>query len=298
MEFGHLSPGELNQLTFKLPPDPPGNARVLASATGTAQTPKVFVGCAKWGRSEWVGKIYPKGTREKDFLEAYAKHFNSIELNATNYLFYKPEKIEEWVSKIHRPDFLFCPKAHRAVSFMGPSDKKAEFTELFFESITHFKQYLGPVYMTFNGKYNTAYQDYFFDYIQLFAKVWPLFVEQRDPAFFADNELQEQYYETLTDLGVGTVITDTAGRPDVLNIRLTMPKAFIRFVGNSLHASDFPRIHHWVERIRQWLDAGIKEVYFFLHMHDEGLSPEIARYAVDQLNKRCGLSLPPVVFVR
>jgi hypothetical protein len=40
------------------------------------------------------------------------------------------------------------------------------------------------------------------------------------------------------------------------------------------------------------------EVYFLLHMHQEGRSAEIARYAVDQLNKHCGLALPPVVFVQ
>ena len=77
---------------------------------------------------------------------------------------------------------------------------------------------------------------------------------------------------------------------------LTVPKAFIRYVGNSLHPTDYTRIDEWVARIGTWLNNGIKEVYFFMHMHDEALSPELSLYLVDKLNKECGLKLPRPVF--
>ena len=82
----------------------------------------------------------------------------------------------------------------------------------------------------------------------------------------------------------------------MLHMHLTIPKAFIRFVGNSLHPTDYPRIDHWAARFKKWLDAGIEEIYFFMHMHDEGLSPELTQYVVEQFNKKCGLDLPPVKF--
>jgi uncharacterized protein YecE (DUF72 family) len=96
---------------------------------------------------------------------------------------------------------------------------------------------------------------------------------------------------------MGAVITDTAGRQDVLHMQLTIPKAFVRFVGNSLHPSDYPRIDMWAKRLKQWIDAGIEEIYFFMHMHDEGLSPELTQYVVKKFNKVCGLDLPEVEFV-
>jgi hypothetical protein len=109
--------------------------------------------------------------------------------------------------------------------------------------------------------------------------------------------LKKRYYARLSELGIGTIITDAAGRRDVLHMRLTVPRAFIRFVGNSLHPSDFPRIDDWARRIKKWLDAGIDEIYFFMHMHDEGKSPELTQYVVQQFNKICKLGLKPVEFV-
>ncbi|HTM91367.1 MAG TPA: hypothetical protein VL095_03040, partial [Flavisolibacter sp.] len=74
-------------------------------------------------------------------------------------------------------------------------------------------------------------------------------------------------------------------------------KTFIRFVGNSLHKTDFPRIDAWVERMKYWLDSGIQEINFFMHMHDEATSPELTVYLVDKMNKTCGLDLIAPKFV-
>jgi len=98
-------------------------------------------------------------------------------------------------------------------------------------------------------------------------------------------------------LNVGYVITDTAGRRDCVHMYLTVPKAFIRFVGNSLDATDYTRIDSWVERIKYWLDNGLEELYFFMHMHDETYSPELSSYLVDKLNSSCGLSLQEPLFI-
>ena len=101
----------------------------------------------------------------------------------------------------------------------------------------------------------------------------------------------------MHSLNIGAVITDTAGRRDCAHMRLTVPKAFIRFVGNSLHPTDFPRIDEWVKRIKLWLDGGLSELYFFMHMHEEATSPELTVYLVDKLNKECGLNLKKPEFL-
>ena len=72
---------------------------------------------------------------------------------------------------------------------------------------------------------------------------------------------------------------------------LSLPKTFIRYVGNSLHASDYTRIDAWVDRMKRWLDSGMEELYFFMHMHDEATSPELTVYLVDKMNKELELDL-------
>jgi hypothetical protein len=78
---------------------------------------------------------------------------------------------------------------------------------------------------------------------------------------------------------------------------LTIPKTFIRYVGNSLHKTDFLRIDAWVKGMKYWLDNGIQEINFFMHMHDEATSPELTVYLVQKMNKVCGLNLTAPQFV-
>lgn len=295
MEFGELPIKELEKLKFKLPADPKGNAAVLKS--GKAKKQKVYVGCAKWGRKEWLGKIYPKGTREKDFLEEYGKHYNSIELNASSYKFPTPAQIEGWVSKIHTPGFKFCPKAHQSMSFAKTGENKARFTRDFINIIRSFGDMLGPVFITIKTSFKEVDLSEFAAWLATLPNDLDFFVELRDENFFANEKFKKTFFDTLRELEIGSVITDTSGRQDVLHMNLTIPKTFIRFVGNSLHASDYPRIDNWVGRIKKWLEAGIEEVYFFMHMHDEGKSPELSKYAIEQLNKKCRLDLPEIKFV-
>ncbi|HYV55142.1 MAG TPA: DUF72 domain-containing protein, partial [Chitinophagaceae bacterium] len=97
MEFGRVLEDELDKIDFKLPTDPLFNKQILEGKP--VENPKVYVGCAKWGRVEWLGKIYPPKTKEKDFLDQYVHHYNSIELNATHYKIYGPTGIQKWAAK-------------------------------------------------------------------------------------------------------------------------------------------------------------------------------------------------------
>src|SRR4249920_806391 len=114
MQFGSVEPEELNSIDFNLPKEPAINKTVLPGKKN--KDAKVYIGCAKWGRPEWVGKIYPEKTKEKDFLQYYVQHYNSIELNATHYKIYGPKAIEKWKEKAGSKDFLFCPKMYKGVT--------------------------------------------------------------------------------------------------------------------------------------------------------------------------------------
>src|ERR1043165_865757 len=97
MEFGRVPENELDTLNFSLPAEPVMNKKILSGKKNVHA--KVYIGCAKWGRPEWVGKIYPPKTREKAFLDHYIDHFNSVELNTTHYKVYGPKAIHKWAVK-------------------------------------------------------------------------------------------------------------------------------------------------------------------------------------------------------
>jgi uncharacterized protein YecE (DUF72 family) len=104
------------------------------------------VGCAKWGRKEWIGKIYAKGTSEKDFLKLYVDHFNSIELNATGYKIPTFEQAKVWADKAKNKDFLFCPKLVRFIVPNEDTVAQEKNVQLFIEAAKGFGNHLGPFF--------------------------------------------------------------------------------------------------------------------------------------------------------
>ena len=295
MEFGRVAESELNSIDFSLPKEPAFNKTILKGKP--VKNPKVYIGCAKWGRTEWVGKIYPPKTKEKDFLSHYVEHYNSIELNATHYKIYGALGIGKWAAKAAGKDFLFCPKMYQGVTHRGSLKGKDFITNEFFRGIVAFEKYLGPIFVQVSDAFSPKRKDELFAYLKSLPADLQFFLEVRHPDWFGKDAIREELFSTLKELNIGAVITDTAGRRDCAHMYLTVPKVFIRYVGNSLHATDYTRIDVWVKRMKYWLDKGLEELYFFMHMHDEATSPELTVYLVDKINAVCGLNLTKPTFI-
>ncbi len=295
MEFGRLAEEALEAVNFSLPTEPESNKKILQGSPN--KNAKVFLGCAKWGRPEWVGKIYPTKTKEKDFLQHYVNHYNAIELNATHYRIWGEAGIAKWAEKAKDKDFKFCPKMYQGVTHRGGLAGKEFITSEFFRGIVAFKEHLGPIFIQVSDSFSPNRKKELFDFLASLPKDIQFFLEVRHPGWFSKAEIFSAMQEELTALKMGIVITDTAGRRDCAHMHLTIPKAFIRYVGNSLHPSDYTRCDAWIQRMKYWLANGMEELYFFMHMHDEATSPELTVYLVDKMNKECGLSLLKPTFV-
>lgn len=297
MEFGRVKPEELPLVDFTLPPDPALTRAVLAAAKDIDPV-KVYVGCAKWGRKEWVGKIYPPKTKEANFLDEYVKHFDSIELNATFYNVYPAETIAKWKAKANsNPDFKFCPKFSQSISHIRRLKNADDVTTQFYEGIMAFGEKLGPVFLQLSDNYGPKNIADLRTYLQSLPKDVPVYLEVRHKEWYASQEANTELFAMLKELGVGSIITDASGRRDCVHMTLPTPHAFIRFVGNSLDKTDYQRVDEWVSRIKDWADQGLKSVWFFMHQHDERYSPELSDYVSVELNKALGTHLRRPVFI-
>jgi uncharacterized protein YecE (DUF72 family) len=286
MEFGRVP--ELDLIDFSLPQEPDDNKKILTGKI--AESPKIYVGCAKWGRKEWVGKIYPLKTKEKDFLKHYVKHYNSIELNATHYKVYGENGIRKWAEEAQGRDFVFCPKMYKGITHAGSFSTKQFIINEFFRGVVAFKDHLGPVFVQVSETFSPKRKIELFTFLETLPKDLQFFLEVRHPAWF-EKEEKKKLFDFLREHNWGIVITDTAARRDCAHMGLTVPKTFIRFVGNSLHQTDYTRIDEWVNRMKYWISQGLTELYFFMHMHEEATSPELTFYLVDKMNKELALNL-------
>jgi uncharacterized protein YecE (DUF72 family) len=304
MEFGRVDEQLLDTIDFSLPKEPAYNKTILKGKK--IKDAKVYVGCAKWGRTEWVGKIYPPKTKEKDFLQHYVEHYNCIELNATHYKVYGEAGIRKWAEKAKaRPDdpvgrgrdFKFCPKMYQGVTHRGSLKGKDFITNEFFRGIMGFEEHLGPIFIQVSDSFSPKRKEELFDYLKSLPKDLQFFLEVRHPDWFGNKQVFESMCSSLQQLNMGAVITDTAGRRDCAHMHLTVPKAFIRYVGNSLHKTDYTRCDAWVQRMKHWVQNGMEELYFFMHMHDEATSPELTVYLVDKMNAELELNLIKPKFI-
>ena len=292
MDFGRVSPAELERVDFNLPNDPKETALVLKAAK-SKKNPVFYFGCAKWGRKDWIGKLYPPKTKETDFLNWYAQYFNCLELNATFYKIPDEKIVAIWKEKAGK-DFMFSPKISSSISMN--LEKGKHYTDEFLKGISAFGDSLGPCFLQMHPNFSPAKIDILQSYLEWLPTDLELFVEVRHPDWFLGDNFTN-LAAMLKSAGKGFVITDTAGRRDVCHMCLTTPTAFIRFVGNSLHKTDYQRIDEWVERIDKWVKEGLTHLYFFMHQHEELHSPELIKYTIQQINERCGLDIPVPVYL-
>jgi len=297
MEFGRVTPGELLEVDFTLPADAALTIQTLKAALNDKPL-EVHVGCAKWGRKEWLGKIYPLKTKEANFLDEYIKHFDCIELNATFYNVYGPDTIKKWKDKAEsHPGFKFCPKFSQSITHIRRLKNADDITTSYYEGILAFGDKLGPLFLQLSDNYTPKSFPELKIYLESLPTDIPVFVELRHKDWFAIPENRDQVFELFRQLNIGAVITDASGRRDVVHMTLPTPHAFIRFVGNSLHKTDYTRVDEWVARIQQWQTQGLQSVWFFMHQHDERYSPELADYVVEQLNIKLGTQLVRPQFI-
>lgn len=297
MEFGRVTAEQLREVNFTLPPDSELTINTLKAAKGYGAL-QVHVGCAKWGRKEWLGKIYPLKTKEAGFLDEYVKHFDSIELNATFYQVYGPETIAKWKEKANsNPNFKFCPKFSQTITHMRRLKNAEELTTSFYEGIMAFGDKLGPLFLQLSDNFTPKSLPELTAYLEHLPKDIPVFLELRHKDWFAVKENRDAAFGMMHRLGIGAVITDASGRRDCAHMNLPTPHAFIRFVGNSLDRSDYLRVDSWVERIKQWSDMGLQSLWFFMHQHDERYSPELSDYVSEKLGDALSLQLHRPAFI-
>ncbi|HXI01273.1 MAG TPA: DUF72 domain-containing protein [Sphingobacteriaceae bacterium] len=298
MDFGKVPLTQLTDVDFTLPADPELTRTVL-NTKATAK-PEIYVGCAKWGRKEWVGMIYPEKTKEAKFLDEYVKHFNSIELNAVFYQMPRKEQMLGWRQKAEdaRSDFKFFPKIIRSISHLKRLKNADEETSTYLENISELGATLGPCFLQLSDNFGPKNFEILKSYLEALPVDFDLFTEVRHPEWFSDETARKNLFDLLHKLNKGAVITDASGRRDCVHMEMPTPHAFIRFVGNGLHPTDYHRIDEWIDRLKTWQEHGLKSIYFFLHQHDEKDTPILADYTIRKMNEVLGSNITPPQFLK
>lgn len=284
MKFGKVD--DPSKVDFKLPKTPVETFNLL-NKYPIAKDFKAYVGCAKWNKTDLKG-FYPKGT--KDELSYYANQFNSIELNATFYNSPSLEQVQKWKNKTST-EFKFFPKIPKSISHFSRLMNTEQKVLTFLDAITAFENNLGMIFLQLHENFSPKNLDRLKQFLSHFPKAYSLGVEVRHPDWFTDIHIFKDYCNLLENQHITNIIVDTAGRRDMIHLRLTTPIAFIRYVSANDN-SDEKRLDQWLDIIEDWKLNGLQELYFFIHQNTEIESPLIATSFIKKLNNRLGLDLP------
>lgn len=316
MDFGLIPDWKLKEVDFTLPPDGAQTEKTFANMHNIGDT-RFHLGCPKWGYDDWVGVLYPNKTKMADYLSAYQKHFNSIELNSTFYSIPTAGMIERWADVIENSDFIFLPKLSRIFTHIKRFDDTDRELEIYLEAVANFGSKLGPIFMQLGDNFGPNRFLTIEKFLRRLPSGYRFFVELRHEAWFNNLIARRQIFSLMAELEIGAIMTDAAGRRDVVHMELPIPEIFIRFVGNgsSRIEEDKERINSWVERIANWKIRGLEKVYFFIHQVEfnvtlsgnglgksikmsEGLATiSLAQYAIQQFNQHLDANLKPLTLL-
>ena len=294
MDFGKVPyQWQLDKISFDLPQEDERSSNLLLESrkkVALHSNPKVYIGCPIWGKKEWVGTVYPPKTSQRDFLKYYSQQLNTIELNTTFYRIPDVVTVERWRDLVPS-GFKFSPKIFQEISQFEILPNIPNLVHRFCNSVLHFDDHLGVSFLQLPPSFSPQKILILKRFFRLLPQGFQLAVEFRHPDWFHTGRLIDPAFELLAENGISTVITDVAGRRDVLHQSLTTRVAMIRFVGNALHPTDHQRIQTWIDRLGSWFAKGVEQVYFFVHEPEEVGTLELVDSLVDQLNKKFGLGL-------
>ena len=282
MKFGQVE--DPSQIDFTLPKDHLKTAEILKKNKKGLRN--ISIGCAKWNKTDLKG-FYPKGT--KDELTYYSTQFNSIELNATFYSLPSPEQVLTWKDKTPQ-HFKFFPKITNTVSHFRRLLNTTDVVTQFATSVLNFDEKLGMVFLQLHDNFKPKNYERLEKFVKEWPKEVPLAIEVRNTEWFENEEILEKYCHLLEENAITNIIVDTAGRRDMLHMRLTTPTAFIRYVGANAD-SDYTRLDDWLKRIQNWKSAGLENLYFFVHQNVEQASPLLSAYFIEKLNKEFNMNI-------
>jgi len=286
MDFGKVDdPGKID---FALPVDHSDTEGVLKRSKAKDAT-NYFVGCAKWNKAD-LKNFYPRGT--KDELGYYSSQFNSIELNATFYRFFPESQFQKWYENTPT-NFKFFPKVTQDISHFKRLNDFESLVDVYVNAAGHLKEKLGCVFLQMHNNFAPKDFERVVNFVEYWPKNVPLAIEFRHTNWYNDATVANELYHLLESNNISNIITDTAGRRDLLHMRMTNSRAFIRYVGAN-HKSDYKRLDEWVDRLATWKKQGLKDVNFFVHQNIELESPLLSVHFIKSLNTKlkAGLIVP------
>ena len=227
---------------------------------------RVWIGCSGWQYDDWREAFYPKGCAQRNWLDYYARHFPTVEVNSTFYRLAKPDAVARWVEQTPQ-DFVFALKASRYLTHIKRLTDMEQGLERYYASIEPLvgSPKLGPIVWQLPDNFKRDDERL----CNLLGNLRPgrHCVEFRNASWFTDD-----VYALLREYGVALAIGDHPSRPHVEH-EITADWTLVRFhYGHRGRRGNYSEaeLETWAKRIEQWRRRA--EVYLYFNNDWEGFA--------------------------
>lgn len=241
-----------------------------------AASANIHIGTSGWQYRHWKGSFYPKEVHREAYLDYYAQHLHSVEVNNSFYHLPDRETFAEWRNAVP-PGFVFTVKASRFITHRKKLKDPEGSLLLFLETVSSLNNKLGPILFQLPSRWHFN-RERFYDFLESLPSGYRFAFEFRDPSWH-----NPQAYDALTEIGAAFCIFDAEGTvspkmitTDFIYIRLHGPGGACK--GRYTAAV----LSGWAGAISSWVDEG-REVFCYFDNDDKGYAVEDALKLQDML---------------
>jgi uncharacterized protein YecE (DUF72 family) len=216
------------------------------------------VGCSGWNYRDWRGSFYPAKLPARRWLEHYARHFDTVEVNTTFYRLIARDAVAHWVEQTPE-SFIFAVKASRYLTHVRRLGSIADGVERFYERLQPMLEggRLGPVLWQLPENFHKDLERLAGCLEQLPQGLHAF--EFRHPSWFSPD-----VYELLRENEAALVVGDHPQRR-FQSYEATAPWRYVRMhYGSRGRRGNYSpaELRTWAERLHRWRADGPVFVYF------------------------------------
>ncbi len=268
---------------------------------------RYHLGLPIWSHAPWVGELFERGTRQRDFLAQYAGVFDTVEGNTTFHHVPDAAALRRWREATPK-DFRFCLKFPRTITHDLKLRGAGLETRAFLDAVSGLEERLGPFLVQLPPSLDDG--EHIARFLKTLPKDYRYTVELRAPTLNGGWPAEQALEETLAELEMDRAFMDTrplreskASDPLVIEAQRRKPdlpvptKALgrhptLRYVAHPEAEGNEAWLAKWAERVALWIDEG-REPYVFVHSPDELYAPRLARRFHELLSARLELPAMP-----
>ncbi|MCK4601191.1 MAG: DUF72 domain-containing protein [Phycisphaerae bacterium] len=217
---------------------------------------KAHIGTSGFSYGHWKGVFYGDDVPQRQWLEYYAEHFDTVELNNTFYSMPREKTCRSWRQRTPE-GFCFAVKLNRLITHRKRLADCGELLGAYLKAVDHLGEKLGPVLVQLPPRFGADPSR-----LDVFLEICPTdhrwAVEFRDPSW-----LCEEVYAVLRARNAALVVHDLIkDHPR----EVTADFMYLRFHGPSRrYAGCYTRqaLAAAAKRIREHLAAGLDVCAYF-----------------------------------